>query len=809
MPLSASDKEWYVKAINGFAKKNDIAVAKDEESTIVYSQELSTDEARVKLMDPEEVVHALVLQMLASDQFRYPRERLYHEKHYAHGSKGSLSDEVDIVVFDEDNLPYAIWELKSAEEADKEENDAIKNQLFGTAPLTGSPSLLVFGTIEPKGSAATPKLKIKCIDFKKYKSYQSWLEAGKPSSSEFPREYLDIDYIPYAKDSANDLNTECTQADFRALASTFHNEFFGEHPDNTIFLNLVKCLLAKIYDERTTKTTVHNGQYRFQIFVRNGKQDSATTVFNQINDLYKEAYSRYIDNNNPDGDSLSEKEFSPEQVKSVVNSLQGMSITMGAALHGDIIGAFFEEILRAGFKQDRGMYFTHDNLVRFMIEVLDLEELSHTVWQKSNHPDNRMPYVIDPACGSGTFLLHAMNTITRYVKGNKKKFANDEDAKVFYNARLSDDTPNYWAERFIYGFDPKFIMAITAKVNMVLHGDGSAHIFKDDGFRAFSKYSDPQLRIAGEAARSLTTAEYSPDMCETFDVLISNPPFGITLPQETRDNLSKTFTVKETQPSEALFIERAFQLLKPGGRLGLVLPESIFNAAELQDTRMFLYRGFWVRSIVSLPRNLFIDTPTLTSLLFAQKKTGEEIRQWDARWNVYKADVEQQVKKATTLLGTKASKEYKNPQKLHDDVEDLLAPFIGKERWVLKRGKNSELLEFSLPQGTKTVNEARDHLLKFIKTAGFQATLTRYIFEKVTSTVDYEFPVYRVSEVGYKLSKRKEKARQNQLMKFVGKKSKAVIRNLHLCDEEHLVEVNAENPANVLDYIKKADIWKK
>ena len=98
---------------------------------------------------------------------------------------------------------------------------------------------------------------------------------------------------------------------------------------------------------------------------------------------------------------------------------------------------------------------------------------------------------------------------------------------------MSDDVPNYWAENFIYGFDPKFIMAITAKVNMVLHGDGSAHIFKYDAFSDFSKYKDTKLRPVGDNLRSVSREHYNKDMCETFDVVLSNPPFGVTLSSET------------------------------------------------------------------------------------------------------------------------------------------------------------------------------------------------------------------------------------------------------------------------------------
>jgi len=349
---------------------------------------------------------------------------------------------------------------------------------------------------------------------------------------------------------------------------------------------LVKCLLAKIYDERTSKK---GSEYSFQVKYKNGKPEKSYDVFETVNNLYKDAYSRYIEKN-VSPDEIDPKEFSKEKVKSVVLALESLSITKGAALHGDIIGAFFEEILRSGFKQDKGMYFTHSNLVKFIIEALDLYGLTKETWNSATHPENRLPYIIDPACGSGAFLLHAMNQITSSIKTESASLVSDFEETQFYNARMSDDMPNYWAENFIYGFDPKFVMAITSKVNMVLHGDGSAHMFKYDAFKPFSSYNDTKLRPSGEAERSIPRSVYSEEICETFDVVLSNPPFGVTLSSDTKRTLSKTFSLSNKSPSDALFIERAFQLLKPNGRLGIVLPESIFNAVDLMPVRIFLYR---------------------------------------------------------------------------------------------------------------------------------------------------------------------------------------------------------------------------
>jgi type I restriction enzyme M protein len=797
--LTTEEKEWYFKAIEGLA---DDAVKIDiTAETITYNSVIRSDESHVKSANPEELAHAVMIGLLHSPEYNYSLKSLGHEVYFAHGARGSKADEVDILVYDEDDLPYALIELKAANAFDHDKEDAIKNQLFGTAPLVGSPKLLVYATVEPKGSK--PKLKVLCIDYTKHKSYDSWKDEGEPHSSAFPIEYRDLDYEPYVSQGENDLDLNSTQADFRAVAASFHNEFFGEHADNTVFVNLVKCLLAKIHDERTRK----KGEvYHFQIQYKNSKPENAKAVFERVNELYRAAYKRFIDPSATEIDDINNKEFSEERVKTVVQALQGISITKGAARNGDIIGAFFEEILRTGFKQDRGMYFTHDNIARFMMEAVDINGLTRSTWQKSNHPDNRLPYIIDPACGSGTFLLHAMHAVTATVKGAEHNLVTDHDSEQFYKARLSNDQPNYWAENFVYGFDPKFIMAITAKVNMVLHGDGSAHIIKDDAFRPFSRYSDVRLRPCSDIQRSISRSNYSPDICESFDVIISNPPFGVTLSPETRLKLKTTFTLPESTPSEGLFIERCFQLLKPNGRLAIVLPESVLNAKEMVGARLFLYRFFNIKSIVSMPRNIFIDTPTLTSLVFAQKKTSKEVELWDETWLKMTAAVET-LKKNATLVLRKSSVAEHSADEIINAFLTALNPVIKENSWISKGGKSSQLLRMNQDMSGKTGEEAAEYCRDFIKAAGFNTHCQSYIFEQVTKSLDYEFPVFMIDEVGYKLSKRKEKARPNQLCLFRGKTSKTLIMNMHLAEEDTEVIINTESPNTAIDFIRKSVTW--
>ncbi len=572
MPVTESEKNWYFDRIEEIDRRQTIVSIDRVNSQITYSNAIRCDESHQRAATIEELVRALTLCILTSAEFKYEPDSLYIEKYYKHGHPASKHDEVDLVIFDNDDLPFAAWEFKAPDDFHAKKDEYIKYQLFGTAPLIGAVRLLVFATILSSGNK--PKLQLICVDRSKHQSYDTWVNNGRPHSNTFPIRYSDPEHEPFVSGGKNDLRLDCTQADFRAAAATFHAEFFGEHPDNTLFTNLMKCLLAKILDERQTKK---GHEYNFQIFFRKDREEPALETFSRVNDLYKSAYKRYIEPNVPEPDEINAKEFPPERVKTVVKVLQGMCLTRGAALHGDIIGAFFEEILRTGFKQDKGMYFTHANLVHFILEAINLDTLTVDTWKTATHPENRLPYIIDPACGSGTFLLRAMHIITNAIRSRRDSLVADMDAQQFFEARMSDSTPNYWAEHFMYGMDPKFIMAITAKINMVLHGDGSVHVFKYDALKPFSAFNDDKLKPLSEPHRTIPRSRYRPDVVETFDVVVSNPPFGITIASDTKASIAKAFSLKENATSEALFLERWFQLLKPMGRLGVVVPESLLR----------------------------------------------------------------------------------------------------------------------------------------------------------------------------------------------------------------------------------------
>jgi type I restriction enzyme M protein len=192
MPLDEVERDWYYKQIRSLDPEGSIVKIDQSNDLIVYTSKLRSDESHNKPSTSEEVVHALAICLLVSNKYNYPLNSIYHEKYCKHGH--SSKDEVDLVIFDADDLPFAMWEFKSALDFSKQYENAIESQLFGTAPLVGTPKLLVYATIEPTGTE--PILSLVCIDYTKIPSFATWNKEGRPHSETFPSGYADPTSVP-------------------------------------------------------------------------------------------------------------------------------------------------------------------------------------------------------------------------------------------------------------------------------------------------------------------------------------------------------------------------------------------------------------------------------------------------------------------------------------------------------------------------------------------------------------------------------------------------------------------------------------
>lgn len=613
------------------------------------------------------------------------------------------------------------------------------------------------------------KIKDKCIviDYEKFGSFNFWKQV-RDFADEIPARYGKAQKEPYIKGGKKDLETSFTYEQLDSLRKNLHNVLWGGGgtDDNDVFSSLVNIILAKIQDELEKK----NGEkYDFQIFESEDGESFETNeqLFERINELYRRALKQRLnildENKLKKSFVIDENKFLLNKLKYTVSELEKFSFVDGRnSFNGkDILGDFFEGIIREGLKQTKGQFFTHIDIVRFILWGLQLDKLAIDRINK----DLEIPYLIDPSAGSGTFLIEYMKFITENIKRRfkDKLHKTKEVEEKFQEWFMPDHRENKWAREYIYGIEINFNLGTATKVNMILHGNGSSNIFIKDGllpFKFYDKETDHNFLKQYEKDK----AYFNKEVNKQFDVVVSNPPFSVDLDNETKKNVRNEFIFGDKKNSENLFIERWYQLLKPNGRLGVVLPESVFDTTENKYIRLFIYKYFKVKAVVSLPQLTFEPyTSTKTSLLFAQKKTKEEIEKWDELWSKYGSEWNNLKTRCENLMAVYC--EGKDHKKL-PSIKDLTEQ---KEKEILARMLKDYIEEDDKKLSSKELIEKyKDELKELCRYDNdtkdvFGFVNTWWVFGEVAKELNYKIFMAEVENIGYKRTKRGEKPMPNEL----------------------------------------------
>jgi len=353
-----------------------------------------------------------------------------------------------------------------------------------------------------------------------------------------------------------------------------------------------------------------------------------------------------------ESDSIKIRENSFEQI------VKELEIYNLSTTSDDVKGIAFEQFLGRTFRGELGQFFTPRTIVDFMVKVLDPQEGE---------------YICDPCCGSGGFLIRAFEYVREHIEqdieknkekikeevyGDKYDSMSDEDKEKAdkeviekFNLLNTELDINNAEGRLrslsfdcIYGTDANPRMARTAKMNMIMHGDGHGGVHHHDGL----------LNVNGIFENR-------------FNVILTNPPFGAHVEKgqlieeqdrftdedkikvyterfgdeyrsalaEVNDNIGTPLlnlfeTSNISKLTETLFIERCLKLLKPGGRMGIVLPEGVLNNSDLQRFREYVEGKAKILLIVSIPPDVFKASGATVkpSLLFFKKFTEEEADQY-------------------------------------------------------------------------------------------------------------------------------------------------------------------------------------
>jgi type I restriction enzyme M protein len=257
---------------------------------------------------------------------------------------------------------------------------------------------------------------------------------------------------------------------------------------------------------------------------------------------------------------------------------------------------------------DRGEFFTPRNVCD-MAARMALATYPRDKWLKLR--------ILDPACGTGGFLVSVMNVWREYLESvQRAKWGNNESKALEETARLLREIAN----QYLAGIDFNPILVRAAQMNLVMHGDGSTNVYHANSLL-------PPGEWTGDIAEHVKLGK--------FDIILTNPPFGSKIPIDDPHILAQfelsTFEMENgarraSMPPEQLFIERCLQLLKPGGRLAIVLPDSILSNPGLAFIRRWILKRARIIASVDLPQVTFEPyTGTQTSVLLLQKKTREEM----------------------------------------------------------------------------------------------------------------------------------------------------------------------------------------
>jgi len=559
-------------------------------------------------LKPEKWVEAYLITRLVLE-LGYPASSLELQKIYPAGHPKTTKPRIDIVVRDDrhpKSTTFMLIEAKTPEQFESQKT-GIEGQLFGLGDHERQKGLkyLVYYTVDYIGGKLVDKALI--IDAVQFKDFKYWDESGRPSLDGLPKDYATAVKSVFVNKpntqlgaGEKNLDKTLTRNEFLAIRNDLHNVLWGggSTADNDIFSNLVKIFLAKIYDEQFTS---EGSAYTFQVIFKDGKPQPATEIVAMLNSkkllgngqyegLYRKAQKEYLELSDEEivaSQGLDTEKISPGKIAYVVEQLQSLSITENENKDsGDILGEFFEGIVRSGFKQSKGQFFTHTNIVKFCLYALKIDEL---VEEKIVN-ENTLPYIIDPSCGSGTFLIEAMKLATKTVIDRKLSQKVHKHAQQLIASWFPPLKENIWAKDYIYGTENNPDLALATKVNMVLHGDGNINILIRDGLLEFVSYEISKKVSALSKSTKLTNAPYTLPRNEQFDVVLSNPPFSVDLDNETKSGLAERFEYATKKNSENLFIERWYQLLKPNGRMAVVLPEGVFDTGENDYIRLFLLR---------------------------------------------------------------------------------------------------------------------------------------------------------------------------------------------------------------------------
>jgi type I restriction enzyme M protein len=371
-----------------------------------------------------------------------------------------------------------------------------------------------------------------------------------------------------------------------------------------IFWEFLKILFAKIEDEQ------HEGRPRFAI--RNSDERNTKSGQKEVKDRVEQLFREVCERKEFRplfADTSQGTLFNPDVVTFVVAQLEKYDFLHSSV---DVKGVAYETIVGPTLEGTRGEFFTPRNVVKMTVKMLNPE------------PGQR---ILDPACGTGGFLVVAFNYISEKIRMKaRKSWENPDKPKPQEERALNAEI--HKSSKSIFGVDFNSNLVKTAQMNMVMNNDGRGGLF------ALNSLWKPANWPVKEAQELVELG--------TMDIVMANPPFGTKIKVEGQEILEQfdlahawtkkgdrwemEGTLRAAMPPEVLFIERCVQFLRPGtGKLGIVVPDGILGNPDYEYIRYWILSNCEILASVDLPVETFLPrTGTQTSVLMLRRKSEQE-----------------------------------------------------------------------------------------------------------------------------------------------------------------------------------------
>jgi len=653
--------------------------------------------------NPEEKVQAETFLTLIL-VYGYPESRI---KQYISVQMGAETKEADIIVYSDAECEetYILIECKKEDLTDQQFNFAV-DQAYSYAVAEGAKYVWTTSRIKNQYYEIPdkkPKSRIEIPDIPQFGVTKlapyKYVKGGIPIITR-------ADLEEKTSVGETDINVKQKFFELQIVSESELTKIFiqahqalwggGQRNPSVAFDELDKLIFCKIWDEKHARRI--GEPYDFQIF----RDESPEDLFNRIKSLYK------IGRKKDPEVFKDEITLNPLETLTIVKYFQRINLSKTDL---DSKGKAFETFMGSYFRGDFGQYFTPRPIVKFIVESL---------------PINHQSRVLDTSCGSGGFLLYALDKVR-------------EQANNFFEEGTIDHYRHWhdFAEKNLFGIEINEQIARTAKMNMIIHDDGHTNVIAADGL-----LSDEEM----QAKSRNKEFQYS-----TFDFIITNPPFGSSIKQSEKaymhqfnlalkelDWLSTSASgkavLRDSQSTEVLFLEQCHNFLVENGYLAIVIPDGILTNSSMQYVRDNIEEMYRIVAVVSLPQTAFTATGAgvKSSVLFLRKHQQKQTEKISNQ----KSRLKDQIKKDNDFSAT-------------------------IEKWEKEKNEAIKLLDKEAKNRTLSANKKEiDELIKEEKTRLQQAftdkvnllkeELTeKYFAVKQTELDDYPIFMAIAEDIGY------------------------------------------------------------